>query len=170
MLERASRTIDRVSCVLMATLLAAMVVVIFAQVLWRYTFQASIFWSEELSRYLMIWATMFGAGVCLWRGAHMAVRLVHDLFPARIRQLITLFVYVLILAFLSVVVWYGGSLVRRMWYQLSPTLQLPMGLVYMAVPLGAFLMSIHTLSLLEKIWRTGGIDEPRKEKAYAKEG
>jgi TRAP-type C4-dicarboxylate transport system permease small subunit len=164
MLERLSRAIDQASCFFMAIFLSGMVVIIFAQVTWRYMFESSIFWSEELCRYLMIWATMFGAGVCLRRGAHMGVRVVYDLFPAKIRQWTSIVVYVLILVFLSYAVWYGFSLVKRMWYQISPTLLLPMGMIYAAVPLGAVLMMLHTFALLQRICRMGSIDDPEEGK------
>ncbi|MEW6265739.1 MAG: TRAP transporter small permease [Thermodesulfobacteriota bacterium] len=169
MLDRLSRNLDRISCYFMVTALAVMVAVVFAQVIWRYVFQASIFWSEELSRYLMVWATMFAAGVCLRRGAHMAVRFVHDLFPARLRQATSLIVYAAILVFLAVVFWYGLDLMRRTWDQISPTLFLRMGLVYAAIPLGALLMAVHDLALLQKIWRHGGLDAAVSEAEVEKE-
>lgn len=81
MLRRICLLLERLSCLLMFVFLAVMVAVVFAQVVWRYVLSASIFWSEELSRYLMVWATMFASGVCLKRGSHMAVRFVHDGLP-----------------------------------------------------------------------------------------
>jgi TRAP-type C4-dicarboxylate transport system permease small subunit len=129
-------------------------------VVWRYVFSASIFWSEELSRYLMVWATMLASSVCLRRGAHMAVRFIHDLLPRGPRKLSSLVVYTAILAFLGVVFGYGIILVSRTWTQISPTLSLPMGLVYACVPLGALLMAVQTVGLLERIWRSGAVDQP----------
>jgi TRAP-type C4-dicarboxylate transport system permease small subunit len=161
MVNRLSYWIDRFSCGVMAVTLAAMVVIVFAQVFWRYVLSASIFWSEELARYLMIWGSMFAAGVCLRRGAHMAVRFVHDLLPTPHRKATALIVYALIFFFLSVVCIFGIDLVQRMWYQRSPTLRLPMGLVYIAIPLGAALMIVHTAAIIQRIWKTGEIDETK---------
>lgn len=151
--------IERGCCLVMVIFLAIMVVVVFAQVVWRYVLSASIFWSEELSRYLMVWATMLASSVCLRRGSHMAVRFIHDLLPRGLRKLSSLVVYTAILGFLGVVFGCGITLVSRTWTQISPTLSLPMGLVYACVPLGALLMAVQTVGLLGRIWRSGGIDQ-----------
>lgn len=163
MLQRICSAIERLSCLLLFVFLAVMVVVVFAQVVWRYVLSASIFWSEELSRYLMVWATLIASGVCLKRGSHMAVRFVHDALPPALRRWTALGVHLLILIFLAVVLRYGISLSARTWMQISPTLNLPMGAVYLCVPLGALLMAVQVLALLERIWRTGSVDLPPPE-------
>ncbi len=158
MLERMSRLIERGSCAVMAAALAVMVAGVFAQVIWRYLFESSIFWSEELIRYLMVWSAMFGAGVCLRRGLHLGVAALFNAFPPRVRRLVSQAVYLLILVFLGVVVWHGTLLSQRVWYQTSPTLFLPMGLVYLGVPLGALAMMVHTLALLTGVGPADGIE------------
>ena len=46
-------------------LLAAMSVIIFTNVVLRYTTSQSIEWAEEVSRHMMIWLTFIGAGPVL---------------------------------------------------------------------------------------------------------
>ncbi len=161
MLQRICDGLERLSCALVFVFLVVMVGVVFAQVIWRYILSASIFWSEELSRYLMAWATMFASGVCLKRGSHMAVRFVHDALPTILRKYTSLAVYLLILIFLGVVFRYGITLVLRTWMQISPTLNLPMGAVYLCIPLGALFMAVQVLALLQRIWKTGTVDIDR---------
>ena len=158
MLQRISYLLDRFSCFSVIILLAVLVIVVFAQVLGRYVFHSSIFWSEELSRYVTVWATMLCSSVCLRRGAHMGIRFVHDLLPELLRKYTSLMVYSAIMIFLMIVFANGIKLVDKTWAQLSPTLLMPMGIAYLSVPVGAALMMVQNLALLEKIWRTGGID------------
>lgn len=165
MLQRISDAFEQLSCILIFIFLAVMVTVIFAQVIWRYMLSASIFWSEELSRYLMVWATMFASGVCLKRGGHMAVRFVHDALPAGLRRWSGLGIYILIFIFLAVVFRYGVTLVTRTWMQTSPTLNLPMGAVYLCIPLGALFMGLQVLAILMRVWVTGNIDIHSEEAA-----
>ena len=54
-------------------LMAAMAVLVFANVVSRYVFNYSFIWVEELSRYMMIWVGFLGAGLVLRVGAHIAV-------------------------------------------------------------------------------------------------
>ena len=58
-------------CVLMAASLAAMVVLVFTNVVLRYAFNSGIAVSEELSRWLFVWLTFLGAIVALHERAHL---------------------------------------------------------------------------------------------------
>ncbi len=61
----------RVLTVLMALLLAAMVVLVFTNVVLRYGFNSGISVSEELSRWLFVWMTFAGAIVAVREHAHL---------------------------------------------------------------------------------------------------
>ena len=62
-------------------LLAAMAVIIFANVVLRYSTSQSIEWAEEVARYLMVWLTFLGAGPVLRYGGHIAVDNLQDSLP-----------------------------------------------------------------------------------------
>lgn len=57
----------------MAVLLAAMVVLVFGNVVLRYVFNSGIAISEELSRWLFVWMVFLGAIVGLREHAHLGV-------------------------------------------------------------------------------------------------
>ena len=68
---------------LVALALAAMVVLVFGNVVLRYVFNSGITVSEELSRWLMVWLTFLGAIVALREHSHLGVdTLVRALPPA----------------------------------------------------------------------------------------
>ena len=52
-----------------AGLIAGTVILISAQVLFRYVLQNPISWSEQLARYIFIWVCMLGAPLALYKGA-----------------------------------------------------------------------------------------------------
>jgi TRAP-type C4-dicarboxylate transport system permease small subunit len=69
-----NRSIDgvcRVIEIVIATLLAVMVVMVFGNVVLRYAFNSGIIVSEELSRWLFLWVTFLGAIVALKEHAHL---------------------------------------------------------------------------------------------------
>ena len=78
--ERGLMRVNRAALVL---LLAAMAIIIFANVVLRYTTSQSIDWAEEVSRYLMVWLTFLGAGPVLRYGGHIAVENLQDALPPR---------------------------------------------------------------------------------------
>ena len=59
--------------VMIAACLAAMVVLVFTNVVMRYIFNSGIATSEELSRWLLVWLTFLGAIVALRQHAHLGV-------------------------------------------------------------------------------------------------
>ena len=54
-------------------MLAVMSIIIFANVVLRYTTNQSIEWAEEVARHMMIWLTFIGCGPVLRYGGHIAV-------------------------------------------------------------------------------------------------
>ena len=53
------------------------------QVFCRYVLNASLFWSEELMRYLMIWTAFLTAGIVYTRGGFLGMRALVDAAPQR---------------------------------------------------------------------------------------
>ena len=50
-----------------------MAMLVAVQVFFRYVLNQSLFWSEELARYLLIWLTFLGASCAYYRHAHPGV-------------------------------------------------------------------------------------------------
>lgn len=73
----------RVLKVVVALCLAAMVVLVFTNVVLRYVFNSGIATSEELSRWLLVWLTFLGAIVALRQHAHLGVDTLVKALPPR---------------------------------------------------------------------------------------
>lgn len=54
-LGRVNQWVGKAAVMLAAALLAAMVVMVIAQVFFRYVLNDSLGWTEELAKYLMVW-------------------------------------------------------------------------------------------------------------------
>jgi TRAP-type C4-dicarboxylate transport system permease small subunit len=136
-------------------LLAAMAVLVIANVISRYVFLHSFTWVEEASRYLMIWAAFLGAGLALRVGGHIAVdSLPSALPPGGARGLRTLIVLIVAGALL-VLTWLGVEYAMFGWEQETPVLGWSFGMVYLAMPIGAALMLAHLLLVARRWIATG---------------
>ena len=51
------------------------------QVFYRYGLGSSLYWSEELMRYLMLWVVALGAGVSYTRGQFLGMRMLVEKLP-----------------------------------------------------------------------------------------
>lgn len=70
----------------LALALAAMVVMVFGNVVLRYAFDSGITVSEELSRFLFVWLTFLGAVVVMRQGGHLGFDMVSRALPRAGRQ------------------------------------------------------------------------------------
>jgi TRAP-type C4-dicarboxylate transport system permease small subunit len=147
MLDLLSRELNRLAEWFMVVLLAALTLLVGVQIAGRFLFGYSIFWSDELARFLLAWSAFLGMSVGVRRGAHPAVdSLVRGLPPSGARVAFGVAVGSSLLFFL-VMVGYGTLLVQGTWLQRSPSLGLRMGLPYLAVPVAGLLMSLHTIAV-----------------------
>jgi TRAP-type C4-dicarboxylate transport system permease small subunit len=129
-----------------AILLAVMTVLVFLQVLFRYWLQLPLDWGEEVSRYLFIWSAMLGAAIGTKRRAHFGIDFLVKALPSSVQMGIAICVNLCICALMGLVAVQGTKLAVINLSQISPTLSIPMGVPYAAIPACALLMLIYTLS------------------------
>ncbi|MFF0990649.1 TRAP transporter small permease [Kocuria nitroreducens] len=136
-------------------LLGVMVVVVFLQVIARYVFGDSFAWSEELARYCFIWLIYVTLGAVVLNAQHITVDAVVSRLPEGMRRGWEQAIQVIILALNIFLIVYGMILVLRVadLGQLSAALQMPMWLVYAAVPVGLLLATVRTVQTSIAIWR-----------------
>ena len=72
-LERLSRKINFWVEYLLFGLGFAMAALVAVQVFFRYVLNHSLFWSEELARYFLVWLTFLGASVAYYRKVHPGI-------------------------------------------------------------------------------------------------
>lgn len=126
-------------------LLAAMSVIIFTNVVMRYTTSNSLEWAEEVSRHMMIWLTFLGAGPVLRYGGHIAVENLQDALPRSVAIAVRAFVAALLFAFFGFMVWYGWLYMERTMFQLTAVTQIPFAYIYSAMLFGGVLLIVHWL-------------------------
>jgi TRAP-type C4-dicarboxylate transport system permease small subunit len=143
--EKALMRLNRAALVL---LLAAMAIIIFANVVLRYTTSQSIEWAEEVARYLMVWLTFLGAGPVLRYGGHIAVDNLQDSQPPRAAVALRVLIATLLMGFFGFMVVAGVAYVARAQFQMTPTTQVSMGWVYAAMPVGGLLLMLHLALVL----------------------
>ncbi len=142
-----SRWLDSLCGIVCVACLFAMVALSGAQILWRLCFSA-LSWSEELTRYLMVWATFLGAGCVYRRMGHIGVTLLQNAVPEKWRTAMQIASHLLCGAFFLLAVDCGIEYMGMQSRQLSAALRIPMSWVYLAIPVGCGVMACHVLDLL----------------------
>jgi TRAP-type transport system small permease protein len=144
-LDRALLVANRWTVIAM---LAAMAAMVFANVVLRFTTGVSILWVEEVSRYLMIWVSLLGAGMVLRYGGHVGIETLQEALPRRavaIRGAIV----ALLAGFFVFMAAVGARYAWLAWGQTTPVLGIPVGAVYLAIPIGFALLLAHLLLMAQ---------------------
>jgi|TARA_B100001964_G_scaffold148001_1_gene163080 TRAP-type C4-dicarboxylate transport system permease small subunit len=145
------RAVDRTLDMVVIALMAALVLDVLWQVSTRYLLGAPSSWSEELATFLLIWLTLLAAAVGLRDQAHLGIDYVTSKLQPSGRRRVELFAHGSVAAFCAIVLTYGGSTLAFRTLaldQTSPALGIPMGYVYLALPVGGLAMvwySVHFL-------------------------
>ena len=126
----------------LALLLGAIVLVMFAQVVFRYTLNNSLSWSEELAKYLFIWLTFLGAALCIRDRIHIGVEFLVDRMSGRWKQYLELVNIFLVTGFNGIIATVGFLWVIETAGTLSPALRLPLNIVFYAALPTASLLSV----------------------------
>ncbi|THF47988.1 TRAP transporter small permease [Allorhizobium terrae] len=127
--------------ILMAVILAAMIALVFANVVLRYGFSSGIRQSVELARLWFVWIVMLGAAVVLRRGEHLAVAEFSEALMPRAVPILRRLCWIVVLV--AVVMLFIGALNQTLanWKNISPLTGLPSGLFYLAGVVSAVLMA-----------------------------
>lgn len=121
-----------------AVMLAAMSVVVFLQVIFRFIIKASLPWSEELSRYLLVYITYFGCAYGIKSGAHLGVEAFVLILPKKLQRFLNILVQLGGMVVCLLILKFGADIVASQMQsgQLSPAMRLPMWTIYSAIPIG----------------------------------
>jgi TRAP-type C4-dicarboxylate transport system permease small subunit len=144
MLESFDRKLLAANRWALIAILSAMAAMVFANVVLRFSTAASILWVEEASRYLMTWLTFLGSGLVLRYGGHVGIDTLQEAFPRRAPAIRTAIVAIL-LAFFGFMLVTGIRYATLTWDQTTPVLGIPVGAVYLAMPIGFALLIAHVL-------------------------
>ncbi len=144
MLDRLERAADWFGSGCLALLLALMT----AQVVMRYGFNHTPFFTEEVSRYLLVWSALAGTAIAVRQGTHIRIAFLADLLPWRLRRWWFALLDLVSLALFVTIALAGVDMVRFAYAQTSQGMQIRLAYPYVAVPLFFLLAAVFALSAL----------------------
>lgn len=138
-------------------ILALMAGAVFVQVVLRYVFARAIDGIDEVPRYLFVWLVMIGAAAAMHRGQHTALDYFRDRMGFTARRVTLLITNALVALLLLSMIKVSLVLVPNAQLQRSAGLDLPLGWVFLAMPVGSLLIlvpMIRTIVVtLRELWQ-----------------
>jgi C4-dicarboxylate transporter DctQ subunit len=144
--------INRLEEGVLATLLALMTILTFAQVVLRYAFNSGLVWSLEATTYLFAALVLFGMSYGVRTQTHIAVDVIARRLPKRARKIVDLVAIAACLAYALLMLYGSAVFVDRLMVlgNYARDIPAPKWLLTATMPLGFALLAFR---FLEAGWR-----------------
>ena len=126
-------------------LLVMMVVIVFSNVVSRYYLHASLAWSEEVARFMLVWLVFIGSFLAYIHDEHLGLDILVAKMPPNMRKAVGFCTNMMILFALYAVMEGGYLLMRDNFDWLSSAAEIPQGYVYFIVPFTCGLMMLQVV-------------------------
>lgn len=145
-------------------LVAVITVVIALGVVFRYVFNDSLSWTEELAKYAMLWLVFTGAPIALRLGMHPGIDLIGSRLPEVAGHVVKALVFLCVALFCGYLAFKGHQFAWNGRSQVAITIgDLSMYWIFISIPVGMASLSLVGLQqFLEHLLacRNGGQLEP----------
>lgn len=118
----------------------SLILVISLQVLFRYTLNIPLHWTEELSLYFLAWVTFFGSYVAARNDKHLSILILVNALPNSFQAILRCVSSVLACFCMTILTWEGVRMAYILADTVSPTIGFPLIFMYIVVPFNALLM------------------------------
>jgi len=123
-----------------------------ANVIGRFVFSQSIYFTEELNQFLIVLVTFVGLGYAARKGRHIRMSALYDQLGDRQRKLMMILIAAVTAGVMFVLAYYSYVYVSRVARlgKVTPSLQVPLFLTYVWVPIGFIITGIQYILTVVK--------------------
>jgi len=149
--------VDKILEKFVAAIMAILVIDVLWQVISRYVLSSPSSFTDELAGFLLIWVGLFGSAYVAGRKEHLAIDLLLQRSGPEREKILEIFISICIVLFSLVVLVIGGTWLVYTRFALevkSAALQIPLGYVYIVLPVSGMLIVYFTLDNLMQYLKT----------------
>ena len=142
---------------ILVILMITMTILTFYQVVTRYVFNNPPSWSEELVRFLFVWASFIGAGIGIKEHVHIGIDVFVNLLPEKYRRSAVVLVNLIIIGFGIFLIFSSLPVVKMTNRQLSPANGIPMSYIYFSVVIMGILCILYSLFEIKDVFSKNAV-------------
>ncbi|MBR3795668.1 MAG: TRAP transporter small permease [Clostridia bacterium] len=141
-----SNVFDKVCSALIVFMLGAMVIITGAQIICRTWFTA-LSWSDEVTRYLLIWSTFLGATVVYRHNGHISVTLLQDAVSPKLAKTLRVLVHIICFVLFAVLLHYSNLYCLKL-KKTATAMPIKMKYIYSCIPVSMAINMVHSLLMI----------------------
>lgn len=135
-----------------AVLVAAMILVVWLGIIGRYFTAIGVTWTEELARYIMIWAALLAVPCCTYRREHIGLNVLFGKIPENRRRVARIVLDCIGLSFFVFLTVYGVTMTKMGNSQYATIFGMTMTVPFLSVPISGGLTVIQILVCISREW------------------
>jgi len=134
--------------------MATVSLLVFGNVVSRYGFNYTPIWSEELSRFLVVWSIFIGVAIGVRKNQHIGVDALIRFLPHKLLLVSEVLLNLIGVVVIGILVYTSIEFIQQTmeFEQLSPAMRIPMYIPYIAMPVGLSLSIIHFINNIVKLF------------------
>lgn len=159
------KQLDKIEEYILLITFPLMLLFIFSATMTRFFDIGTFTWGEEAARYLMIWAAFSGISLGFKKNSHLGLSFFVKKFPSKFQKFFY-FVRAFFIILFGVLVSYFSSILISTQIanrQLSPSLGIPLWVVYFSILFGSVMIIIGTIIITIQTYKTGNYDKGSAE-------
>ncbi len=144
------KILDLVMRFVMAVAMGALVVFGTWQIFTRFILNNPSTFTDEVLRYVLIWASLLGSAYCFYKDEHLSLDLVKDRVHGTVSAVLFVFIEMMTLFFVCYVFVYGGGRLMMNATNISSVLHIPYKVLYSIIPIsGVFIVVARILKYIQ---------------------
>ncbi len=141
---RVEKKLERILENACAINLIIITIVVLLGVFTRYVLHNALSWTEEMTRFLIVYLGLIGAALALGKGSHSSIDILVNVSPAWLQVVFKVISHLTIVVFASVMVVFGIKLAYTSGAH-AEILPIPMWIPFLSVPLSGIIMFYYSL-------------------------
>lgn len=158
--------IERLSLIagVIASLLIGIAIIIVCEMVFiRYVLVGSTAWQTEVVTFSLVAATLLGSAWVMKERGHVAVGLVTEYSPPKVRRLMLISADFVVFLFALIMFWKGLEVTLEAWHgswTSDSIYEFPMWVPYLSMPVGFGLLALQSIACMIKVWHDRDIISP----------
>jgi TRAP-type C4-dicarboxylate transport system permease small subunit len=140
-----SDTINKQISKLVVSLLFLLSLLLGISVFYRYALNDSIYWSNEVARYLLAYIVFLGATMAHKHKAHIRIDMIFSYISEKNQKIVEVAISILFIAFWILILLGSIKLFPLFMMQTTATLQVPYALPFASLPISAVIWLIYCI-------------------------
>jgi TRAP-type C4-dicarboxylate transport system permease small subunit len=148
-MKRLIKILDNLDSYIAVLAIGVTIVLLSLQVFFRYVLNASLTWSEEVSRFTYVWFVYLGVSIAIRSKEHVRVVAHLKYFFPKFYQNVLVFADIIWFCYSLLLLWESIKFIKSMFQfqYLSPVLAVSMVWIYMIIPLVFILMIVRLVQV-----------------------